>query len=70
MKNISREDFVLWNTKYDRPIEGFDIVYHYTTIVELFNGGFTLLNNEEFRCIAELPLGWQKKFDECIELTK
>jgi hypothetical protein len=70
MNNISREDFVLWNTKYDRPIEGLDIVYHYTSIVELFNDGLTLLNNEEFRCVAELPLGWQKRFNECIELTK
>jgi hypothetical protein len=70
MNNISREDFVLWNTKYDRPIEGLDIVYHYTSIVELFNDGFTLLNNQEFRCVAELPLRWQKRFNECIELTK
>lgn len=71
MKNISKEDFILWDTINDEPSEHHDIVYHYTTVVEVINtGGFNLLEGEELRCVAELPLGWQKIISQAIEETK
>jgi hypothetical protein len=46
-------------------------VYHYTSIVELFNGdNFGLKCNEEIRCVAELPLKWLKKINQAIEDCK
>jgi hypothetical protein len=66
MKYISNFDFIIWDTKNDCPKEGFDIVYHYTTIVELVNDGFTLATDEEFRCVGELPLSWQNLISDAI----
>lgn len=71
MKNISREDYIIWNIHNDEPVEGLSVVYHYSTLVELFNEGMVLeLNKEELRCVAELPLKWQKEISEAIEKTK
>lgn len=71
MKNISKEDFILWDTINDKPLEKhYDIVYHYTTLVELFNDGFKLLEGEEVRCLTELSKDWQTIISEAIEQTK
>jgi len=70
MENISREDFIIWNNKTKSPVDQLDIVYHYTTLVELMNDKFVLSNDEEVRCVAELPLSWQRKINEAIERTK
>ena len=71
MKNISKEDFILLNTKTNKPIEDLDIVYHYTSVIELVNTrSIKLGENEEFVCVAELPLSLQVKISEAIELTK
>ena len=71
MKNISKEDFILWDTINDDPLERHDIVYHYTTIVEIINSdSFNLSEGQELRCVAELSKGWQKIISEAIEQTK
>ena len=70
MKNISREDFIIWNNKTNAPLEDLDTVYHYTTLVELINDKFMLGDDKEFRCVAELPLSWQRKINEAIEGAK
>ena len=71
MKNISKEDFILWDTVNDKPLERHDIVYHYTTLVEIINtDGFKLLEGQEIRCVAELSIGWQKTISEAIEQNK
>ena len=71
MKNISREDFVIWNYKDRKLIEDSDTVYHYTTIIEMINTFQLLLqDNQELICVAELPLRLQEEISNAIELTK
>jgi hypothetical protein len=71
MKNISKEDFILWDTIKNEPLEKYDIVYHYTTVVEIVNTiGFDLSVNQELKCVAELSLYWKKIISEAIEETK
>lgn len=67
---ISREDYIIWDKVMNKPLEQLDIIYHHTTIVELYNDGFKLGVNEEFRCVAELPLRWQKRINQAIEDCK
>jgi hypothetical protein len=71
MKNISREDFVIWNYKDRKLIEDSDTVYHYTTIIEMINTfQLSLQDNQELICVAELPLRLQEEISNAIELTK
>jgi len=71
MKNISKEDFILWDTVNNKPLENHDTVYHYTTVVEIINtDGFKLSEGQELRCVAELSIGWQTTISEAIGQTK
>ncbi len=70
MKYISEQDYIIFDETLQQPVEKLDIVYHYTTVVEIINDGFVLKPNEKFVCIAQLPLYCQKKISEAIELTK
>ena len=71
LNNISKEDYIIWDNEKNDPLEDLDIVYHYTSIVELFNDdNFGLKGNEEIRCVAELPLKWQKRINQAIEDCK
>jgi hypothetical protein len=71
LNNISKEDYIIWDNEKNEPLEDLDTVYHYTSIVELFNDdNFGLKGNEEIRCVAELPLKWQKKINQAIEDCK
>jgi len=71
LNNISKEDYIIWDNEKNEPLEDLDIVYHYTSIVELINNdNFALRSNEEIICVAELPLKWQKKFNQAIEDCK
>lgn len=70
LKNISKEDFIIWDKENNVPKEKLDIVYHYTTLVELLNDGFKLDANEEIKSVKELPMKWQMLIDEAIERTK
>ena len=71
LNNISKEDYIIWDNEKNEPLEDLDIVYHYTSIVELFNDdNFGLKGNEEIRCVAELPFKWQKKINQAIEDCK
>ena len=71
LNNISKEDYIIWDNEKNEPLEDLDIVYHYTSIVELINDdNFALRSNEEIRCVAELPLKWQKRINQAIEGCK
>jgi hypothetical protein len=70
MENISREDFILVNKETQQPIERLDIVYHYSTVIELVNDGFKLRDNEEFIFVNQLPLALQRQISLAIEATK
>ena len=71
LNNISKEDYIIWDNDKNEPLEDLDIVYHYTSIVELINDdNFGLKSNEEIKCVAELPLKWQRKINQAIEDCK
>jgi hypothetical protein len=71
LNNISKEDYIIWDNEKNEPLEEWDSVYHYTSIVDLFNDNdFALKGNEEIRRVAELPLKWQKKINQAIEDCK
>ncbi len=70
LKNISREDFVLWDTKKNCPKEELDIVYHYTSVIDFLNDGMKIEECEEFVCIKSIPLRWQVLYDTELERCK
>jgi len=70
LPNILREDYVIWNRKNNCPVESLDIVYHYTTVIELLNDGIQLEKNEMFVSIKSIPLIWQVFYNEQIERHK
>jgi hypothetical protein len=70
LPNILKEDYVLWNIKNNCPVEGNDIVYHYTALIELFNNGMHIEDDEEFVCIKSIPLRWQILYNAEIERSK
>jgi hypothetical protein len=70
MKNISREDYVLWNYKTKKLIEDVDTVYHFTTVVDLLNDGFQVHKDKEFIAVHALPISLQKIINDAIELNK
>ena len=37
MKNISKEDYILWNIEDNIPLEEGIVIYHYTSVIELIN---------------------------------
>ena len=49
------------------PLENLDIVYHYTSVVDLINSDFKLGENEMFVRVIDLPLEWQYKIGKAIE---
>lgn len=71
MKNISNQDYILWDTQRDMPLEDYDTVYHYTTVVDMVNNGFIVEYDKfEFICVAELSMSWQKVISDAIEEIK
>ena len=62
MIQLSNEDYVL--LKDGQPIESLDVIYHYTSVVELFNHpfGFNLKEGEEFVCMTDLSPKLQKEY--------
>jgi hypothetical protein len=71
LNNISREDFVIWKPKTKELVEDADIVYHYTTIIEMINNfDLSLQDDEEIICVASLPWRLQEEINSAIELTK
>ena len=71
INNISKEDYIIWDKINNRPLEGFDIVYHHSTLMEMINNfELSLQEGEEFRCVAELPLKWQIRINKAIQDCK
>lgn len=70
LKYISKEDYIIWDYVKKQPTDRLDIVYHYTSLVELVNDGYELGLDEEYVCVAELPLEWQIKINNAIKKNK
>ena len=61
MEKLSNQDYVI--LKNGQPIESFDTIYHYTSVVALFNDyNFNLENGEEFVCMTDLSIELQKEY--------
>ena len=71
INNISKEDYIIWDTIKGEPVDDLDVVYHHSTIIEMLNNfELSLQEGEELRCVAELPLKWQYKINIAIQKTK
>lgn len=47
-------DYVIVDSQTKKPLEGYDIIYHYTSVIEVLNE--KLINDGyEFMCMTELP---------------
>lgn len=70
--NISKDDYILWNSLADEPFENYDVVYHYTSLAELFDNGTNdhLPPFVEVKMLIDLSLEWQEKISDAIQLTK
>jgi hypothetical protein len=70
MRNISNQDFIIWDLKNESLAEPLDVVYHYTTLIEIVNDGFKLRDGHIWLCVASLPVKIQKEISNAIEKTK
>jgi hypothetical protein len=68
--NISKQDFIIWDFENNIPAEPLDVVYHYTTLIDIVNDGLNLNKTHKWVCVAEIPIRWQEKISEAIEKTK
>jgi hypothetical protein len=53
-------DFVI--IKNNKPVESYDVIYHYSSVIEMINTGFELNEGEEFIAMTELPVKLQKEY--------
>lgn len=61
MEQLSNEDYVL--LKNGQPLESLDVIYHFTSVIEMFNHyDFNLKKGEEFVCMTDLSSLLQKKY--------
>ena len=67
--NISSKDYVLWDLLTDKPLEQLDVVYHYTSLKEVFRMG-SLPPYVKVIKLTELNQDWQIKISNAIQLTK
>ena len=70
MKNKSKKDFIIWDSIKNVPVENLDVVYHYTTLIEIINDRFKLRDGHIWICVASLPIKIQKEISNAIEKTK
>ena len=71
LNNISKDDYIIWDKGLNEPVDDLDTVYHHTTIVEMINDmELSLQDDEEFKCVASLPLKWQYKINMAIQNSK
>lgn len=65
MVKIYETDYVLM--KDGKPLEDFDMIYHHSTIVEMFNNGFKLGEGEYFLSMTDLPQDLKDKYINSIK---
>ena len=49
------------------PIDPFDVIYHYTSIIEMVNDGFAISDGEEIVPMTTLSQELQDKYIETIK---
>tara|TARA_Y100001973_G_scaffold28904_1_gene43573 strand:- start:36952 stop:37158 length:207 start_codon:yes stop_codon:yes gene_type:complete len=56
---------------YGEPSEPLDVIYHYTSIIEMINdGGLSLAEGEEIVSMTKLPQELQDKYIKTIKENK
>jgi hypothetical protein len=65
MIKIYETDYVLM--KDGKPVEDYDMIYHYTTIVEMLNNGFKLGEGEYFLSMTDLPQDLKDNYIKAIK---
>ena len=60
MKTLQKTDYVF--TRNGLPVESLDIIYAVESVIELFNDGFKLEENEEFTRMTDLSTTQQSKY--------
>ena len=65
MIKIYETDYVLM--KDGKPVEDYDMIYHHTTIVEMFNNGFKLGEGEYFLSMTDLSQDLKDNYIKAIQ---
>ena len=65
MIKIYETDYVLM--KDGKPVEDYDMIYHHTTIVEMINNGFKLVEGEYFLSMTDLPQDLKDNYIKAIQ---
>ena len=62
------EDYVLVNRITKKPVEGYDMIYHYSSIIDMLNGNNDMRPkpNHEYISMTALPIEEQKKYLEYL----
>ena len=62
------EDYVLVNRITKKPVEGYDTIYHYSSIIDMVNGNNDMRPkpNHEYISMTALPIEEQKKYLEYL----
>ena len=62
------EDYVLVNRITKKPVEGYDTIYHYSSIIDMLNGNNDMRPkpNHEYISMTALPIEEQKKYLEYL----
>lgn len=63
-KILHQDDYVL--LKDGEPVEALDVIYHHSSVIDLFNNGFRLEDDEAFVSMTELSLQQQEQYLEFI----
>ena len=65
MTKIYETDYVLM--KDGKPVEDFDMIYHHSTIVDMFNNGFKLGEGEYFLSMTDLSQDLKNNYINSIK---
>ena len=59
-------DYVIVDTKTKRPAEGYEIIYHYTSVIDIFNERL-MKDGYEYISMADLSKEDKKKYKQTIK---
>mgnify|MGYP001326388178 CR=1 FL=1 len=63
-------DYVIVNKKTQEPVESLDVVYHYSTVIDLINTGESpLYEGVEFVSMTQLSEELQQRYKTFWEIT-
>lgn len=64
---LHEDDYVL--IKDGKPVEALDVIYDESSVIELFNEGFRLEDDEAFVSMTELPAELQEQYIKAISAS-